>query len=157
MRGGCDVGRNNPQFAVLFPAYTGGLQEKCFNLKGKKKRVFIPLGVSRVEKMFHRCGQRTDGRTKACGGLSTKHAKSNVKLLQQNEITVTDLSLSRRYCLRFKPPGMSPHPQRAYLHHENTSKSNKFHRCDCDIHTFLYSKVSLSPHCSHHQLNIGDK
>jgi len=26
-------GRNNPQFDALFPAYTGGLQEKCFSLK----------------------------------------------------------------------------------------------------------------------------
>jgi len=54
-------GRNNPQFAALFPAYTGGLKEKCFSLKlWGKKRVFIPLGFSRVEKMFRRCGQRTD-------------------------------------------------------------------------------------------------
>jgi hypothetical protein len=35
-------GRNNPQFAALFPAYTGGLQEKCFSLKGKKKTCFYP-------------------------------------------------------------------------------------------------------------------
>jgi hypothetical protein len=51
-------GRNSPQFAALFPDYTGGLQEKYFSLK--EKCVFVPLGVSRVEKMFYRCGQRTD-------------------------------------------------------------------------------------------------
>ena len=53
-------GTNNPQFAALFPAYTGGLEEKYFSLKGAGGRVFVPRGVSRVEKMFHRCGQRTD-------------------------------------------------------------------------------------------------
>jgi len=35
-------GRNNPQFAALFTAYTSGLQEKCFSLKrgGGKKTCF---------------------------------------------------------------------------------------------------------------------
>ena len=43
-RGGATWGRNNPQFAALFPAYTGGLQEKCFSLKErKKKNVFLSL------------------------------------------------------------------------------------------------------------------
>jgi hypothetical protein len=42
---GAGWGRNNPQFAALFPAYTGGLQEKCFSLKGKN--LFLSLLGSR--------------------------------------------------------------------------------------------------------------